>query len=315
MEFRGTDEVVGALERDDDNYSAALDFLTAAGETQQVLRLAAALAEFWFRADCWAELRVHLLGAVRADTRPSEARARALLSACDVAALGGDHAQALRVAEEALAYYGERGDRRGVADALIRIAGEVEDMDDLPRARPLLEEACALYHEVDDQDALLQARRMLAWNLERSGERNAANALYRENLERSRVIGNPLVLAASLGWLATVAAEEGRFDEAFAQVREHLPIACALDNYETAIALMRVARVLWPAGHALEAVRLLGAAEAMFEEMGITDNWGLAELRKLEAVARNALDQTEFENCWKDGRARAPDDAVALALD
>lgn len=156
---------------------------------------------------------------------------------------------------------------------------------------------------------------MLAWNLEQSGERDTANALYAENLERSRAIGNPLILAASLGWLATSAAEEGRFDEAFAQVREHLPIACELGNYETAIALMRVARVLWPAGHVFEAVRMLGAADAMFEEMGITDDWGLAELRKLEAVARNALDETELEACWNDGRARGPDEAVALALD
>jgi hypothetical protein len=188
-------------------------------------------------------------------------------------------------------------------------------MDDLVRARPFLEEARALYREVDDQDALLAATRMLAWNLERSGERDRANALYAENLERSRAIGNPLILAASLGWLATMAAEEGRFDEAFAQVREHLPIACALGNYETAIALMRVARVLWPAGRAIDAVRVLGASDAMFEEMRITDNWGLAELRKLEAVIRDALDETEFEAAWQDGRARTPDEAVLLALD
>jgi hypothetical protein len=315
VEYRGTGEVVDVLERDHENFRAALDFLAAAGETHRVLQLVGALAEFWFRADYWTELRVRLLGAVRAETRPSEARARALLSASDVVALGGDHEQALRFVEEALALYRERGDRRGVADALIRIAGEVEDMDDLVRARPFLEEARALYREVDDQDALLAATRMLAWNLERSGERDRANALYAENLERSRAIGNPLILAASLGWLATMAAEEGRFDEAFAQVREHLPIACALGNYETAIALMRVARVLWPAGRAIDAVRVLGASDAMFEEMRITDNWGLAELRKLEAVIRDALNETEFEAAWQDGRARTPDEAVLLALD
>ncbi|WP_289444681.1 hypothetical protein, partial [Klebsiella pneumoniae] len=42
VELRGTGDVVDVLKRDHDNFRAALDFLTAAGETQQVLQLAGA---------------------------------------------------------------------------------------------------------------------------------------------------------------------------------------------------------------------------------------------------------------------------------
>src|SRR5262249_56547086 len=123
------------------------------------------------------------------------------------------------------------------------------------RAEPLVEEARAVYREVDDQHAFLAATRMMAWTLEQAGELERANALYAENLAQSRAIGNPLIYAASLGWLATLAAEEGRFDEAFASAREHLPIARGLGSYETATALMRVARVLRSAGRLLDAAR------------------------------------------------------------
>jgi predicted ATPase/class 3 adenylate cyclase len=314
VEFRGTGEVVDVLQRDHDNFRAALDFLTAAGETQQVLQLAGCLAEFWFRADYWSELRVQLLGAVRADTRPSEARARALLSAADVVSLGGDLEQAARFGQEALAFYRQRGDRRGTADALMRVGSEFEKQGDLVRAQPFFEEARALYSEVGDQDALLAATRILAWTLEQAGERERANALYAENLERSRAIGNPLIEAASLGWLATLAAEDGRFDEAFASAREHLPIACALGGAEKATALMRVARVLWSAGRAIEAARIAAAAGAMFEEMGITDYWALDQVRQLETSLRGALDEAELNAAWEDGRACMPDEAVELAL-
>lgn len=316
VEYRGTGEVVDRLERDHDNYRAALDCFTAAGETQHVLQLAGALAEFWFRADYWTELRLHLLGAVRADTRPSAARARALLSACDLVGLGGDREQSERFVKEALAFYRELGDRRGIADALSRIGVDFQEQGDFLEARPFFEEARMLYREVDDQDALLAATRLLAWNLEASGERERATPLYAENLERSRAIGNPLIEAASLGWMAIVAAEDGRFDEAFAGAREHLPIACGLGNVETATALQRAAQVLWLAGRGNDAARVLATADAMFEEIGIADNfWAVGEIRKLEAVLRGALDDTEFEATWAEGRARTPDEAVALALD
>ena len=315
VEFRGTGTVVEVLERDHDNFRAALDHLSDAGETEQVLQLAGALAEFWFRADYWAELRVRLLGAVRDEPRPSRSRARALLSAADVVSLGGALKLSARYAEEALAFYRQTADPRGIGDALIRIGGAFEQSGDLAQAEPYFEEARALYREVGDQDALLTATRILAWTLEQAGQLERANALYAENLERSRDIGNPLIYAASLGWLATLAAEEGRFDEAFASAREHLPIASGLGNAETATALMRVARVLLRSGRALDAARILGTADAMFAEMGITEYWAVDQVRQLEAALHDALEESELATAWEDGRAHAPEAAVALALD
>ncbi len=315
MEHGGTAEVVGVLERDHDNFRAALDELTSAGETQHVLQLAGALAEFWFRADYWAELRVQLLGAVRADTRPSEVRARALLSASDLVSLDGNREQSGHFAEEALAFYREHGDLRGVADALTRVGGTLAERGDAAGAISILEEARGLYREVDDQHALLTSSRLLAWMREQAGERENAKALYAENLERSRAIGNPLILAASLGWLAMVEAEEGRYAEAFTRAREHLQIAPTLGSIETATALMRTGRVLVLAGRLIDAVPVVAASEALFQEMGITDYWALGLARQVGATLQSALEPAQFEAAWEDGRLRTPAEAVMLALD
>ena len=316
VEFQGTGPIVDVLERDHENFRAALDFLTAAGETQQVVQLAGALAEFWFRADYWTELRVRLLQAVEADPRPTAARARALLSTSDVVALDGDLARARGLAEESLALHRKGGDLRGVADALLRIGASFQEQRDLASAQPFFEQARELFGEVNDQDALLSATRMLAWNLEEAGELERANALYAENLERSRAIGNPLIHAASLGRLAMLTAADGRFDEAFAAAREHLPIACTLGNVETATGLMRVARVLSLAGRSIDAAQVLSAADSMFEEIGIAETfWAVAMARDVEATVRAALAETEFRAAWEHGRARTPDEAVAFALE
>src|SRR5262249_59181136 len=104
-------------------------------------------------------------------------RARALVSAADVAAqLGGDVHRSRRFAQEALDLYRDLGDRRGVADSLIRIGGTFEDVGELEHALPFVEEARALYRQVDDQHALLAPPRTLAPALQQAGGGRAAPA-------------------------------------------------------------------------------------------------------------------------------------------
>ena len=90
------------LEREHDNLRAALDWLTAAGETQSVLQMAGALAEFWFANDHWVELRGRLIDALAADNQPTAARARALIGAADTFAIDADIPSSRSCAEEAL---------------------------------------------------------------------------------------------------------------------------------------------------------------------------------------------------------------------
>ena len=116
----GTGEVLDLLEREHDNLRAALDWLTAAGETQSVLQMAGALAEFWFANDHWVELRGRLIDALAADNQRAAARARALIGAADTFAVDADIPSSRSCAEEALTSI-ERSENGGVGDALWRL--------------------------------------------------------------------------------------------------------------------------------------------------------------------------------------------------
>ena len=71
-------EWLDRLEREHDNLRAALDRLADSGETQLALTLAGALFRFWYMHGHLAEGRRRLDGLLRADARPTRARARAL---------------------------------------------------------------------------------------------------------------------------------------------------------------------------------------------------------------------------------------------
>src|SRR5207247_8882846 len=79
-------EWLNRLEREHDNLRVALDRLEASGETQLALQLAGALAGFWFMRGHLAEGERRLEGALRADERPTAARAKALNGASLLAA-------------------------------------------------------------------------------------------------------------------------------------------------------------------------------------------------------------------------------------
>ena len=86
-------------------------------ETQSVLQMAGALAEFWFANDHWVELRGRLIDALAADNQPTAASRRALIGAADIFAVDADIPSSRSCAEEALTFIerSENGRRWGRA--------------------------------------------------------------------------------------------------------------------------------------------------------------------------------------------------------
>ena len=78
------------LERDHANFRAAFDSFEESVESDEALRLAAALWRFWDLRGHLVEGRRRLESALRADQRPTAARAKALGGAADMALTNGD---------------------------------------------------------------------------------------------------------------------------------------------------------------------------------------------------------------------------------
>jgi predicted ATPase len=309
-------EWLDRIGREHDNLRAALDHLQASGETQLALRLTGAVWEFWRDRAHFAEGRRRLERILRADERPTAARAKALNAAASMAALGGDAATGRQWGEEGLALHRMFGDKQGTAESELWLGWAVANEGNWARAQPLVEDSVQLFRELGDQHQTLSATLILAMTYAEGSDWERARALNEDNLRRALELGNEQIKASTLGELARCALAEDRLEDAVSMATESLRIYTDLgDPHGVAIELRRCASALALKGEAVTAAQLLSSAEALHEEIGGTMPW-LARMRK-EALAniRRQLDEAAFAQAWEQGRALTAEEAVALALD
>jgi predicted ATPase len=314
--LQGPGKWLDLLERDHDNLRATLDHLEAAGKTQAVLQMAGALAELWYQRGHLTEGRRRVEDALRADDRPTAARARALIGAADLAEVTGDVTARRKRAEEAVALNRAIGDPQGTADSMWRLGAAVGEDGDWAGARPLIEEVVGLFRELGDEHSLLGATRGLAWTHENLGDLERCRELHEENLSRARALGNRLFEAITLGALAMNRVVAGRPREALPLLKESFPIYRDLgDPLGITDHLCRTARALASVGRPDPAVRLVACANALWEEIGAHPTWVARMNEETQATARAQLDDGAFAEAWEQGRKLTADEAVALALD
>jgi predicted ATPase len=301
------------LEREHDNLRAALDRFEALGESQLALRLAGALSEFWGIRGHFTEGRRRLWNALRADERPTAARAKGLNGAADLATAGDVDSARLWV-EEALSIHRELGDPRGIAESLLILGSTHEG--DWVRAREFWEESVQLFSELGDRHYTMFATRLLAWSYSELGDPTRALALHEENLREAQAAGDEHMEAQSLEALAHLSVAQGRPLAAFPMLERAYEIHRGLgDPYRIAIAVGRFARVLASMGSAGTAVMLLACSETLFEEIGASAPWvGWMNEETLSTIHAQ-LDEVAVAKAWEQGRRLTADDAVALAVE
>jgi len=305
-------EWLDRLETEHDNLRAALSRLAAEGETQLALRLAGALAEFWFAHNHYVDLRTRLPAVLALDERPTAARAKALVGATGALFYSDDVAGARRCAEEALELYRALGDQSGTADAIWSYAASLPHDDET--GDELLEEARSLFRQIGDPDSIIGATRTLAHRRMERGDLEGAEPLYAENLTQARALGNTLREHQSLGALALIAAEQGRVEEALSLAREHILLAPSQGELDVSTSLSRTAFVLACAGRAAAATPILACSEQMADEIGAVQTWVSEMNERTRAQAREQLGDDAFAEAWERGRALTADEALALAF-
>ena len=305
------------LEREHDNLRAALDRSEAAEDTEHVLRLAGAASRFWYLKSHLSEGQRRLERALRADQRPTAARAKALNGAAVMAINTGDIATARLRAEEALALHRTLGDAWGAAYATLMIGNAIGEGGDVTNARPFFAESVELFRELGDELYVLIASVNLAWVTGELGDLAAERAIHEENLRRARTLGNRRIEAGSLAQLAIFVRDEGRLQDASEMLREAIRIDHSLGNVlDVTLDLGRLASVLALTGRAGEAARLLSASEGLTEKLGAEVSWWAARRNQQTLTTiRTRLDEASAAKARERGRALTVDEAVALALE
>jgi len=311
-------EKLKPLEREHDNYRAALDWsYKTEGRVTVGLQIAAALGHFWSTRGYMSEGRMRLEQLLEhAGDSPTQVRAQALRWLGNLAWLEGRYDEAESSYEMTVAIAESLGDRRTISIALAGLGNIARFRRDYDRARALYERSLVLYREFGDRKGIAMLLNNLGAVASNVNEIDLAISLYREALAISRELGDRWGIASRLGNLAEVTMYKGDNDAAAAMHRESLALWAELgDPRSIAEGLEMFVQTLSAQGQMELAATLLGSVEALRSAIGSPRPPVDQEtIQRALDSARAALGGPRFDEAWSAGLAMGPEEAVARAL-
>jgi tetratricopeptide (TPR) repeat protein len=323
LEFAESDPVpnqadwLARLDAEQDNLRAALGWCRDAGEAELGLRLAAALWEFWWVRGHLAEGRRWLDEALdRSGQESPELRARALHAAASLATRQGDYDRAAELSEQSLSLWEELGDTSGTARSLLSLGTVAAEQGDRERAISLSERAAELYRESGDRRGHALAVSNLGGIALERGDYARAATLSEEAYGLFETLEDSEGMAFALVNQGFAALSEHDHDRALVLLRRALRLLAELEFKDViGYCFEGLAAVLAFTGEGEPAARLLGAAEALRESLGVELAPAERETHEETAAAvRDGIGEERFSAVWRQGRELALDEAIAHAL-
>jgi predicted ATPase/class 3 adenylate cyclase len=245
------------------------------------------------------------------------------ISAClnnlaNIASEAGDYALARRQYEESLALYAEMGSKTGVATAVGNLAHLACKQGDFALSRRYAEQALTLAREMGHEGEPYVAWMLLQLGrLARAEDDDAqAQALLEESEALCREADFAQILAQALTERGRLAIQQGDPARARECLRESLTILREIEaKLEIAIALTAAASLATAQSHVEQAVRLFGAAEALFEAIHVViPPTERGEIDGYLAPIHGELAPAAFDALWAEGQAMSWEEAITYAL-
>jgi predicted ATPase len=199
------------------------------GGVEMGLNLAGSIWRFWPARGYLGTGRRMYEEVLRRDTAaaPTPARALVLVRAGGLAEEQGDYADARPLLEEALAIYRTLGDRQGEARSLSGLQLGALFTEDFAAARTYGEQALAIYRELGQKRGVAITLNNLGSVERAAGDLEGAARLYDESLSLLRGVGDLKYVALALAELGLVTVRLARLEQARAHIVEGLVISIA----------------------------------------------------------------------------------------
>ena len=268
----GADQVtwLRRLQAEYDNLRAALEWSRAGeGSTDEGMRLALGLWQFWYVRGDFSEGRMWLETMLRRYLGRDVLRAKVLREAGFLAWRQGDYSAAADLGSDGLTIFRDLGDIAGMGGALYLLGNVAFYQGDLGRAKTLHSESLALRRRTGDKRRIAISLNSLGEVARAEGDYRTARAAYEESLALAREAGDQRGAATATGNLGYVALQEGDAERAARLLREGLSSAKQL-VHKLGIAGY-LAGLAGAAGLAREyprAARLIGATRALLATLG-----------------------------------------------
>jgi predicted ATPase/class 3 adenylate cyclase len=289
----GPDDSIWAkrVECEKDNFQAALTWAFA-NEPELALQIAAAVGNFWFMQQRWAELRAtcEKLEQEVPGGRP-EWKARCSRFAAQCALVTGDAALAEKLLEQSVQLAEESGSDLETALSLIQLGRTLGERGRDAKASEILERALTLSRKIKNDQAIADSLAELAHLATADKSFNEVRDKFEEASAMSRKRGYRAGSAQCLSYLSEAALIAGEYDQASAALRNATQIHEALnDRHALAWNCYHRAKISNARGEYAQARVALEESLASFQRMGapLGEAWCLYELGKI------ALDTEDF---------------------
>ncbi len=211
------------LDQEHDNLRAAFDWsLKDKSNLEAGLRLGAALWRYWLMRGYLNEGRERLANLI-SNVGPSvctEAQAKVLNGAGQLAQNQADYASARSFFEQSLVLYRRLGFKRGIATSLNNVGWLEWRLGNYTAARALSEESLVLNREMEDDRGIATSLNNLGFVAYHQGDYVAAHSFHQESLTLRRKIGDKRNIAFSLTTLGWTIEKQGDYDQASAMLEE-----------------------------------------------------------------------------------------------
>ncbi len=226
-----------------------------------------------------------------------------------VASEQGDYARARVLLEESLTLARELGDTDGMARTLHNLGWTASEQGQWQEAAARLEEGLTLSRELGDKWRMARTLAGLGWVASRRGSTAQAVEALEEALVLYHEIGDRSGIGRVLMVLGITAQEQRSYGRALELEREALRLLDETgDKQGIGWCLEALAALADAQGQAHQGARLLGAVEALYEEIGASP------LSTSRLVTARPPDNSSRAIAWQKGRAMSLDRAIALAL-
>jgi predicted ATPase/DNA-binding CsgD family transcriptional regulator len=298
-----------------DNLRLAFSW-THGREPEASLRLAYALTPFWVIHGSVEEGDTWLNAALGDYPFRDRLRAQALAEGGWISYWCGDMSGAGVRWQESLDIYSGLGDPKGIGQALTSLGSGAQWQGDLESAHKRFVDGLAMSRQGGDTREIAISLMFLGQSFLRRGDHDNARINLAESLPLTERLGDLRLKSYPLGWLGVSAIEAGDFDTARSHLEEALRIGKTLDfPLGIGLALINLAQLASAQSLSTRALRLAGAAEALYEPVS-SARFSLEKPRlerRLER-SRHELGPERSAVCWAEGRAMSQERAIEYAL-
>jgi predicted ATPase/DNA-binding SARP family transcriptional activator len=300
------------LETEQDNMRAALGWAAREGDVETEVRLLAAHRWFWLVRGRMVEARQAFLHAVEVSSGDDALHATALNGAALFASRQGDLDEARRQWTDALVLYRRLGDESEIARCTAELGGVEIAAGNFTRAKELYTESVEIFDRIGERGSLAAALSNLASVAVEVDDLETAIDFGVRAVELQREVDDRGHLSVSLANLAPILLASGRAEDARSSLAEAIELGVELGHtLLLAHCLTAAADLARHDGDAPRAARLVGAAEAAFDAMGMpAPDAEAATHERTLALCRTLLGGADVAALVDEGRALGAETAL-----